>query len=412
MSETTARPLQTALQIAVLYCLGVLAATTVSEAIPLLDGIAGDLHPSSPAMVGLVMSLPGLVVAVGALLAGHFVDRFGDKLMMSIGAAILVVGDVAVSLAQSIPTMLWGRFLSGCGYVLMTVAAVTLLMRLTSGKQRTIALALWSTYVPMSFILPFVVAGVLVKFGWRATFASHAALIVVLQIVGLLIFPAAQQAAAAVDEPKGSHTAGLASVLRSPWPYLLGISFGADSFLHTGITSTLAQYLHGHYGADPIVINHWTVGAMVMNMLGCLLLGQLLHREVSPTGVLIVALLITGIPGLAMYALPIGTTWSIICCYVLMFGSGVLTGMWSYVPSISPSPQAIGSTSGLIMQLTLFGVLLSGPIFFTAMASSSRAVLLVVGIALLCCCARTPIILRNRKRTTSGVKVPEGVAAH
>ena len=41
--------------------------------------------------------------------------------------------------------LLAARLLTGIGYVLTAVAAITLLMRITEGKRRTMVLALWST---------------------------------------------------------------------------------------------------------------------------------------------------------------------------------------------------------------------------------------------------------------------------
>ncbi len=40
-----------------------------------------------------------------------------------------------------------------------------------------------------------------------------------------------------------SRTRGLRDVLKSPLPWLLGISFGADAFLQTGVITTLAPWL-------------------------------------------------------------------------------------------------------------------------------------------------------------------------
>lgn len=106
--------------------------------------------------------------------------------------------------------------------------------------------------------------------GWRFAFWGHAGGTVVALIAWLCI-PARVKVS---EQP--SRTSGLMSVLRSPWPYLLGIAIGADAFLHVGVIATLAPYLQTHYGADPIAINAWNIGAMVLNALGCLMFGKLL----------------------------------------------------------------------------------------------------------------------------------------
>ncbi|NYY80228.1 hypothetical protein DMH27_04355 [Raoultella planticola] len=113
--------------------------------------MARDFHITGHGQVGLVMSLPSLMVALGALLAGYTVDRIGDRVVLLIGAIIIVSGDLLVIAAPTFKLLLICRAITGVGYVLTAVAAVTLLIRITTGKQRTMAMALWSTFVPASF---------------------------------------------------------------------------------------------------------------------------------------------------------------------------------------------------------------------------------------------------------------------
>ncbi len=132
-------------RILVTYALGVMAAMTVSEAVTELGAIAREFHIVDHSKPGLIMSLPSLMVALGALLAGYIVDRVGDRIVLLIGAVIIIAGDMFVISASTFNWLLIGRMLTGVGYVLAAVSAVTLLIRITTGKQRTMAMALWST---------------------------------------------------------------------------------------------------------------------------------------------------------------------------------------------------------------------------------------------------------------------------
>ena len=80
-------------RVAIIYSLGVLAAMSVGGAVPQLGAIAQEFHPDSPSVIGLVMSLPSLMVVIGALLVGYLVDRFGDKPILLIGSLVLVLGE-------------------------------------------------------------------------------------------------------------------------------------------------------------------------------------------------------------------------------------------------------------------------------------------------------------------------------
>jgi predicted MFS family arabinose efflux permease len=388
-------------KIAIIFGLGVMAAMTVSEAVTELTAIAREFHPENRSLIGLIMSLPSLVVAVGALLAGFIVDRKGDRPVLLTGAATAVIGDLCVIAAPSLHLLLAARLLTGIGYVLAAVASITLLMRITEGKQRTMALALWSTAVPVSFILPFLTAGIAVRLGtWRAAFATHGLITAALFLLAIFSIP---RSGAHSVQP--SRTSGLSAVLRTPWPYLLGISFAANAFLLTGIIATLGPYLTTHYGISELAVERWNAGAMVANMTGCLLVGRSLNRGVPAYAIGICGILLSGAAGTLIFGAQIGLRGSIAASWVFTFGCGLLVGMWALVPRCAPSPTSMGATSGLVTQLTLIGVVLGAPLAFGAQAASSPApmVTLIIAATLICLVSGVPVWVRSRVVSASGL---------
>ncbi|RKP53530.1 MFS transporter [Pararobbsia silviterrae] len=381
-------------RIALIYSLGVLAAMTVGGAIPELDSIAREFRPRDPSVIGLVMSLPSVMVALGALVAGYFVDKFGDKQVLVAGCLAMIVGDALVAGAPTMQSLLVGRGVCGIGYVLMAVSAITLLIRVVEERRRNMAIAIWSTFVPVSMIIPFLLAGAVAASGsWRNAFSGHAVVTGIVMLVMIATVPARDK-----SSRQTSRTAGLGAVLRSPWPYLLGISIGGDAFLHVGIIATLAPYLHAHYGADLMTVNMWNVGAMAVNALGCVLFGKLLDWGVPPVRTGIIAILVTGVPAVILYAMPIGVPASIALSWLLLFASGVLTGMWAYTPAVAPSAESIGATSGLVTQITLLGVLLSGPVCFAAQAAPTPLPMVITIVAgIVACSVRLPILARGTR---------------
>ncbi|PLR33360.1 MFS transporter [Chimaeribacter californicus] len=380
-------------RILVAYALGVMAAMTVSEAVTELGSIAKEFRLADHSQIGLIMSLPSLMVALGALLAGYLVDRAGDRIVLLAGAAVIVIGDLCVVAAPAFNLLLAGRIVTGIGYVMTAVAAVTLLIRITTGKQRNMAMALWSTFVPASFLLPFLSAGLADHFSnWRAAFIAHSLLTLLLAFIAMISLPRRTPE----EKAQFSRTRGLRAVLRSPLIYLLGISFGADAFLQTGIISTLAPYLSKRYGVPLVEVAHWNVVAMVCNGIGCLMVGAMLNRGVKAAAIGLTGLVLTGIPALAVYLLPLGFMFSVGASWLFMFGSGLLVGMWALAPVVAPSRESIGATSGLITQLTLVGVFLGPPLFIAAQRSgSTQSLAILVTGGLVVCLAGVPIWLRN-----------------
>ncbi|WP_226573822.1 MFS transporter [Mangrovibacter yixingensis] len=386
-------------RILVAYALGVMAAMTVSEAVTELGAIAKTFQVFEHGSIGLVMSVPSLMVALGALLAGYIVDRIGDRTVLLCGAIVIVVGDLCVVSASSFTMLLACRALTGVGYVLTAVAAVTLLIRITTGKQRTMAMALWSTFVPASFLLPFLSAGLADHFAtWRAAFIAHSILTLVLAGFALVSLPQRTEE----EKDAFSRTRNLSRVIKSPLPWLLGISFSADAFLQTGVISTLAPWLAKTYDVSLTVAARWNVVAMLANGMGCLLVGALLNRGIKALTLGIVGIVLTGLPALVIFSLQPGLMPSIFASWVFTFGSGLLVGMWALAPVVAPSRDSMGATSGLITQLTLIGVFLGPPLFFNALHTSTGHALsglVLAGLAV--CFTGLPVWLMDPNRRPS-----------
>ncbi len=373
-------------RVLIVYGLGVTAAMCVSEAVTELSKIAQEFHPPSQATIGLAMSMPSLIVALGALIAGYFVDRLGDRLILFLGVGVMILGDLCTVAAPSLDLLLAARALSGIGYVLAAVAAITTLIRLTSGHQRTMALALWSTFVPMSFLLPFLSAGFAAELGtWRAAFGFHIGLMIVLLLLAFLAIPGREEGVVAL------RSRGVRKVLSSPMVYLLGIAFAGDSFLQTGVLATLGHYLSEKYSQPEVAVSHWNSVSMVVNAAACLAVGLMLRKGVSSRAITTLGIIITAVAGIVLYGADLGFMGSIFAVWVLMFGSGLLVGMWTLVPFTAPSLESIGATSGLVTQFTLLGVLLGPPAYFAAQAAGPAPTLIVFLGGLAVCALRYPV---------------------
>lgn len=366
-------------RILLIYAIGVFAAMAVSQVVPVIGLIARTFHPANQSAVGLVISLPSLIVALGALATGWLVDKFSAKPILLIGAAILLVGDIAAAYAPSFNGLLAARIIEGIGYVGVAVAAVTMISRATSGTRRTWSLALWSSFVPMSFIVPFLVTPLIFAAGdWRLAFTGHAVVLLILAILAFVTLPSG-----ALIGQMGARSANLGQVLRSPWPYLLGISFGAAACVQSGVVASISSYWAAHYRfADPNV-NLFNAIAMVANIVGCLLVGRFISAGVPVWIIGIAGTILAAVAGLAIFETPIPFMTAVIASWVFTFGCGLLVGMWTLLPRVAPSPAATGATSGLVTQFTLLGVLVGSPLAFaTEFAPSPLPVALFILLSL------------------------------
>lgn len=391
-------------QILLIYALGIFAVAVISVAVPEVGGIAKELHPRSPAAIGLVISMPALVAALGALIVGSLVDKWGDRQVLIAGALILIAGDVGVMLSHSLAVLLAWRVVGGVGYVCMAVAAVTMMTRLTTGPERTVALTLWSTVIPASFIVAFIGGSmILVPGQWRTAFGSHAAITGILLLLGLFFLPARK-----AGEVVFARTAGVGLVLRSFWPYVLGLSFAANAALQTGVIAGLPQLLSRSIGAGEGQVHSFNVIAMLINIVGALSVGFMLNKGFRPLAVGFSGVVLCGLACSGLALMPTGFAEAMLMNCVFMLGCGMLVGLWALLPVVAPSPETLGATSGLITQITLVGVLFGPPTALFSLSKGPYGFLAFVGIALAVSLIGLPVWLKAEG--TAGRSKPHGVA--
>jgi DHA1 family inner membrane transport protein len=395
-------------QLLLIYALGVFAVAVISVAVPEVGGIARELHPKSPAVIGWVISMPALVAALGALIIGSLVDRWGDRRVLLAGGVILVAGDVGVMLSHSLPVLLEWRVVGGVGYVCMAVAAVTMMTRLSTGPGRTVALTLWSTVIPASFIVAFIGGSmILIPGQWRTAFGSHAAITAVLLVLGFLFLPARK-----AGEMLFARTAGVGRVLRSSWPYVLGLSFAANAALQTGVIASLPQLLAQNIGVGEARVHSFNVLAMLINIAGALSVGAMLNKGVRALAVGLSGVALCGLACSGLALAPTGFSAAMAMNCVFMLGCGMLVGLWALLPLVAPSPQTLGATSGLITQITLVGVLLGPPAALFSLSNGPSGFLTFVGIALAASLIGLPVWLRASRSTSQSGDQGVALNAH
>lgn len=384
-------------QIIIVYLIGLFGMMVVSAAVPALHGIAAEYRPKSPALIGFIMSTPALAAVLTSLFVGSLSDRFGDRRIMVGGGALVVLADLGVTHSPSIGALLGWRAVAGLGYVGVVVSAVAMIARLTSGRRRTSALALWSTVIPASFIAASLYgATVGQSLGWRMVFYAHAVGITAMIAFGLSILPDI-----AVDRTRATRLTGIGQVLRTPWPFVLGASFAAAAFLQTGFIAALPAHLIRIIGATEAQVHSFTMLAMACNIAGAFLFGILVNRGWRPAVMGVAAALLCAGAGGALILLPTALGDAVVMNCALMFALGILVGMWALLPAVAPSPAHIGATSGLITQVTLLGVLFGPPAALASFATGQQGALLYLGFGALLSLIAWPVWRRSALTSTN-----------
>jgi MFS family permease len=309
---------------------------------------------------------------------GVIIDRLGDRRVLFSGIIVVVIGDALVTRASSVPFLMAARTLQGLGYIALTVAGATFVLRTTMGEHRRKAMALWAAHTPAGFAAAILLVTPLAAPGadWRWAFWGHALVVAALGPVAWAI------TRSSVTGHFG-RSKGMLAIVRSLNVYRLGAASLGSALLQTGLMTVLVSHVGRHYGTPPPQAALYVLAAMTANLLGALIVVFTPVRK-TPVLTLLFTAVVAAIAAYLVVSAPFPDVHLLVTALILFTGSLGITNslIWSFMPNILPRPEASGALGGFITQATFLGVLLGPPVFFW-LANSPSSVAASVVIAFL-----------------------------
>ena len=177
------------LYILILGLLTAIGPFSIDMYLPGFDDIARSLH-TSPATVALSLSSYFIGVALGQLLYGPLMDRYGRKKPLYGGLVLYIVATAVCMQARDINTLIVLRFIQAVGSCGAQVAAMAMVRDLFGAKDSAKALSLLLLVVGASpMIAPTVGAYVVVSFGWRTVFLILGIVSVIITLLTIFFLP-------------------------------------------------------------------------------------------------------------------------------------------------------------------------------------------------------------------------------
>jgi MFS family permease len=188
-------------EVGVLTAVAVAVAVGFGVVIPAIPLFAESFGVSDTA-VGAVVSAFALMRFVSALGGGRLVDRFGERLILAGGIAIVAVSTGLAGLAQSYPQLLVLRGVGGIGSAMFTISATALLLRVVDSGHRGRATGLFQSGFLIGTVIGPAFGGLLTDASIRLPFFVYAATLIVAGGIGAVYLRSAtlDQAPARVDE--------------------------------------------------------------------------------------------------------------------------------------------------------------------------------------------------------------------
>lgn len=354
----------------------------------LAAGIVGAMHlgkmgPALPSLregLGLdyvdggriASAITVLALCIG-LFAGAIAAWAGAGRAVVLGLLVMTVGGTLGAFAQGEMILLITRVIEGAGYLASGTAAPILVAAAVAPRQRTLALSLWGTTVPLGSALALALAPpVIADGGWRALWLLVAGLAVTTALVFILAGGRVAAVSRAARGPAGGTPArGPLIALRSPAGWVGALIFSAYSLQFWALLNWLPTAL-GEVAKLPLTQAAWvTAGVVLLNAVGNLAGGALLRRGWSRPVLIGGASLAMGLAGIAMnlHGLPDGVRLA--ACFVLSGCGGLIpAALVSSAPLLVERQSEAGYFQGFFMQGAALGQF-AGPIAAAAAVAAS-----------------------------------------
>jgi MFS family permease len=340
---------------------GLLAASQVGKVHIALPSIrqSFSLGLLSASWILSALSIVGLFAAIPI---GTMASRIGNKRAVAVGLILISIASTLGGFSLSLMWLLTSRFLEGIGFVMIVVAAPSLIVEVTTPKDLRLALAGWSAYMPGGIALVSVLAPlVLAHHTWRALWWWNAFVLLVASLVVGRVGKNGLSSSSKLRQQ--SSWAELNCVLAARGPLLLAIIFGMYTMQHLSVMGFMPTLLHDRFQLDGTTIGILVSVAMASNIIGNLTAGFLLQRGASRARMIVLTSIFMACMTVGMFAFQLPLPVFYLCAFAFSCVGGLIPcAVMGAAPFYAPTPSLLGATNGLLVQGSNLGIVAGPPL--------------------------------------------------
>lgn len=325
----------------------VIAAGHIGKLPPALPSIRIDLGLDIVS-AGWLASTFSTVGMLSAIAFGVVASRLNPWHVAVAGLALLAVSGTGGAFAVSAWQLLISRFLEGLGFLSVIVAAPTLIASASAGRERGLALGIFSGYVPVGVsLMIFTAPAALSVGGWRFLWLVVASL-AILAALGMFLIGRTQRAPAKID-PLPWNAIRQTFAQRGPW--LVATCFALYGSQLYAIITWMPTFMVEIRGIDSANASVLTALIVVANGSFSFIGGWFLHRGAVSWAIITVAAGVMGIAAGAAFFLPMPDVMQYVAIATLCGAGGlVAAASFASAPMFADTPRQTGLINGLIVQ--------------------------------------------------------------
>lgn len=339
-----------------LWLCGVLAAAQLGKFSALAPVLQGRFGLDLPA-IGLLVSLLEVGGAIVGFAAGMVLPAIGAQRALLTGLYLLIVMTVIEAVARSTPILFVARAAEGIGYLLVVIAAPTLIVSATNaGRERDTAMVLWSTFIPVGSGLGSIATGL------TAGMLSATGAIMIWAFAVLALIPAVARLPASTMAER--HAAMPATAA-----WLLSAGFGCYTLFLCAVVGLMPSFLHEQHGVGlttgSVMTGIVALSALPGSLLALVAIRRLATRPGPLSALSGIALVTASVFALLIFRVESAMLAAAVAMAMLLFAGVVRAMIFAKLPRYSGGDHAgdprIASAQGLLTQFGALGALLGPP---------------------------------------------------
>jgi len=172
MSKTNSDSVFTKITLLLVSTLTVMSGATIAPSLPAMREYFADV-PNADYLVRLALTLPALLIALGAPVVGVIIDRLGRKSLLLIALILYGLAGSSGLILNTLNLILIGRVLLGISVAGIMTTATTLIADYYIGNARAQFLGLQAGFMGLGGVVFLSFGGFLADINWRFPFAIY-----------------------------------------------------------------------------------------------------------------------------------------------------------------------------------------------------------------------------------------------
>lgn len=223
--------------ISLLGALSVVSPFAIDMYLPAFPELAGQFGVPSTT-IALTLSSYFIGLALGQVVYGPLLDRFGRKRPLAVGLTLFVAASVGCAFAPDVSTLIALRFVQALGGCVAQVASVAMVRDFFPREEAARVLSRLFLFIAVSPLLAPTVGTLVIRFaGWQAAFFALAAVVAGILALVLALLPEGHKPDPGISLRPGPILAEYWGILRHPRFHTYA---GAGAFSFAGLFTFVA----------------------------------------------------------------------------------------------------------------------------------------------------------------------------